>query len=69
MSALPEIDQAIVLKKVVAKAASNYSELFVQIAQLETLAEALRDERDAAQTELAELKNKNGAPLEGTVVP
>lgn len=50
MSELPTIDPAKVSQKLLAK----YSDLTYQAAQLETLAEALRDERDEATKKLAE---------------
>ena len=52
MTDLPEIDY----KKVAHKLAAKNTEALLQIAQLEVLAEALRDERNSAQAELEKLK-------------
>lgn len=52
MTALPQIDPAQVAQKLLSK----NSELTFQVTQLEVLAEALRDERDAARTKVAELE-------------
>jgi len=52
MSQLPEIDY----NKVSQKLAAKYSEASFQIAQLESLAEQFRDERDVAQNDAAQLR-------------
>lgn len=52
MTALPQIDPAQVAQKLLTK----NNELTYQVTQLEVLAEALRDERDAARAKVAELE-------------
>ena len=58
-SDLPQITNEQILQRVVATDNATISELKTQVAHLGLLAEALRDQRDTARTELAELQTKN----------
>lgn len=64
MSALPQIDPAKVAQKLITK----NGELAYQVAQLEVLAEALRDERDEAVARAAELGEKLATHTQEPVV-
>lgn len=61
MSELPQIDPAKIAQKLINK----NGELTYQVTQLEVLAEALRDERDKAVNQVAELEQKlaSSAPV------
>ncbi len=61
MSELPQIDPAKVAQKLIAK----NGELTYQVTQLEVLAEALRDQRDASDKRVAELEQRlaSAAPV------
>ena len=58
-SELPQITNEQILQRVVATDNATLSDLKTQVAHLSLLAEALRDQRDTALSELAELQTKN----------
>lgn len=61
MSNLPTVDNLKASQRQNQKLATLLTESLYRETQLELLAEALRDERDEAHTELAQLKQKQGA--------
>lgn len=74
MNDLPQIDPSKVTESVSKKLSLIISDLTGQVATLELLATALRDERDVERTTASELKQEleklreSSTPLEGTVV-
>ncbi len=60
MSNLPKVDPLKASQRHNQKLSTELSEGAFRETHLELLAEALRDERDAARTELAELKQSQG---------
>lgn len=60
MSNLPTVDPQKVLQRNNQKLTTSLSDATLRESQLEILAEALRDERDKALADLAELQQKQG---------
>lgn len=57
MSELPNLDETKVLQRAYANLAKQLSDALLREAHLEILAEALRDQRDSARSNLEELQN------------
>lgn len=63
MSELPQIDPVKIAHKTIAKLEAQLSETRNSESTLETLAEALRDERDEAREKLREAEQKLSEPV------
>lgn len=63
MSALPEIDPLKVAQKDIVKLEAEVRASRNRESQLETLAEALRDQRDELETQLAEARTAKAEPV------
>jgi len=60
MSNLPAVDNLKVAQRSIQKLTTQISEGMHRESQLEILAEALRDERDAARSQVEQLKQQQG---------